>query len=233
MNARPRPTDAQFAAGPRVIDHGSDPAALRAIEYVRAGVDRFLAACAAEPASTREAATGRDGDATRLATSPTGGTPCGASWPLSPEAVSRFWAKVNKRSGRSWNGSECWEWLGRPDRDGYGSFKVGGTRFRAHRLAYELTHGPIEPGLVPDHLCRWPTCVNPAHLEPVTHKVNSLRGIGPIPENATKTHCTNGHHLSGDNLIVRPCGKRMRRECRECKQASHRRYLQRKKESLA
>lgn len=63
---------------------------------------------------------------------------------------------------------ECWPWKAAKSADGYGRFKVGGRLFSAHRLAYELAHGPIPPrhvagGLIL-HSCHNPPCCNPAHL---------------------------------------------------------------------
>jgi hypothetical protein len=69
----------------------------------------------------------------------------------------RFWAKVD-RSG------DCWIWSAGRFRSGYGQFKVGQTQRRAHRVAWELTHGPIPAGLCVLHSCDTPPCVNPAHL---------------------------------------------------------------------
>ena len=69
----------------------------------------------------------------------------------------------------------CWMWTGHL-RHGYGSIVVAGkTRF-AHRVSYEHHVGPIEDGYELDHLCRNKACCNPAHVEPVTHHANVLRG---------------------------------------------------------
>jgi len=71
---------------------------------------------------------------------------------------------------------ECWEWAGRKDVNGYGVLDVGGRPVVAHKIGYELIHGPVPTGLELDHLCRNPPCVNPLHLEAVTHKENISRG---------------------------------------------------------
>src|SRR5213593_4533327 len=83
-------------------------------------------------------------------------------------SVDLFWAKVNKAEG------SCWRWTGSQRRGGYGRVRIGGRDFVAHRVAYELTIGPIPDGLQLDHLCRNRLCVRPAHLEPVTGQVNTL-----------------------------------------------------------
>jgi hypothetical protein len=80
-----------------------------------------------------------------------------------------FWAKVQKLQ----NG--CWLWLGSCNKR-YGYFK---TRIQAHRYAYELMIGPVPDGLELDHLCRNRYCVNPSHLEAVSHRTNVLRGSVP------------------------------------------------------
>jgi hypothetical protein len=76
----------------------------------------------------------------------------------------RFWAKVDKDSGRCWNGTACWLWTaGRLPR-GYGQFDIAGRKIHAHRLAWEMAHGPIPAGLCCLHRCDTPACVRVAHL---------------------------------------------------------------------
>lgn len=114
--------------------------------------------------------------------------------------------------------SGCWEWTAsRFKSTGYGAYRGR----NAHRAVYRAAVGPIPEGLDLDHLCRNRGCVNPAHLEPVTHRVNLLRGETIVAANAAKTHCRHGHPLAGDNLYVRPDGKG--RDCRECRSAADRR----------
>jgi hypothetical protein len=65
--------------------------------------------------------------------------------------------------------------------------------------------------------------VKPGHLEPVTHKVNTLRGTAPTAVNAAKTHCLRGHALEGDNLVPFQLSIGQR-ACRTCHNARQRAY---------
>lgn len=98
--------------------------------------------------------------------------------------------------------SGCWLWIGPLCGAGYGRMTIGGERPGAHRLSYELFVGPIPEGLELDHLCRTRCCVNPDHLEPVTQRENGRRGFSAPAINARKTHCPEGHPLSGDNVRI-------------------------------
>lgn len=91
----------------------------------------------------------------------------------------------------------------------------------AHRAVYEHLRGPIPVGLELDHLCRNTRCVNPAHLEPVTHRENALRGVGVSAINAAKTHCKYGHDLTNpDNYWLKAYGNAVAtRICKACKRA--------------
>lgn len=73
---------------------------------------------------------------------------------------------------------DCWIWQSALNADGYGCLIQDGKWHRAHRWFWERANGPVPTGLVIDHLCRMPACVNPAHLEPVTNAENIRRGTG-------------------------------------------------------
>lgn len=127
---------------------------------------------------------------------------------MQPTREDRFWAKVDKIGHGG-----CWAWIPAHERN-YGQFWTGERRVAAHRYSYELLVGPIPGGLVIDHLCRRPWCVNPAHLEPVTFRENVLRGEGAAAINARRTHCPQGHRLTPDNLYANGPSKKCCRTCR-------------------
>lgn len=110
----------------------------------------------------------------------------------------------------------CWEWQGSLDRYGYGRIWVNQKWVIAHRYFFKAHKGHLPSCL--DHLCRNRACVNPDHLEPVTNKVNVLRGENFAAKNARKTHCKNGHPYSKENTWFRKTGARV---CRECDRNRH------------
>lgn len=138
----------------------------------------------------------------------------------------RFWDKVDK----SQHPEGCWIWTAKLTDQGYGEFWYSKEKqhYRAHRLAYELTHGEIPGDLPLDHLChngkgcdlnaKCPhrACVNPEHLEAVEHKTNVLRGESPMAHNVHKTHCPQGHEYTEENTYL----KGTSRSCKECHRIS-------------
>ena len=129
----------------------------------------------------------------------------------------RFWTKVEPPGS-----DECWRWTGAQNGWGYGRIWVEGHMIAAHRVAYELTLGPIPKGLTLDHLCRNRLCVNPSHLEPVTWGENVLRGAGLTAANARKTHCPAGHAYSPANTYICREGYRHCRACHSARSAARR-----------
>lgn len=123
----------------------------------------------------------------------------------------RFLPKVRRAEG-------CWEWLGKHNKKGYAIY----GKTLAHRVAYRLDRGEIPGGTEIDHLCRNRGCVNPAHLEAVSHAVNVAR--------AKRNECRNGHPYIAGSFYVRRNG---RRTCKRCRQASKLRHSPRKTDRRA
>lgn len=117
--------------------------------------------------------------------------------------------------------SGCWLWIGGTAL-GYGRIRVDGSFKMAHRLSYERFVGPIPESMHLDHLCRTPACINPEHLEPVTSRENTMRGIGPTAVNARKTHCIRGHEFNEANTYLTKKGQRYCRPCQKLAMRSRR-----------
>lgn len=155
----------------------------------------------------------------------------------SGERLHRFIASIEKPGGED----ACWMWTGyiRPD-NGYGVCSVPGPRSEgAHRVAWFLWNGPIPDGMVLDHTCHnadlscpggpgclHRRCVNPAHLEPVTHIENWTRGRSPGPIPGDRKECSRGHPWVEGNIRVQVVKSgAVRQACRQCVRESQERYV--------
>jgi len=126
--------------------------------------------------------------------------------------------RFNEKWVRDSNG--CWLWTAAKNRDGYGFISVGGVWTAAHRVSYELFVGAIPESMEIDHLCRRRDCVQPEHLEAVSHAENVQRSeVGRY--NRAKTHCAHGHPFDAVNARIERNGWRT---CRTCKREQMRRY---------
>lgn len=143
--------------------------------------------------------------------------------PLPRPAIDRLRQKYVVRDAG--HDTQCWMWTASTNALGYGKFGIRGGWKPSHRVSYELHVGPVPDGLELDHLCRNPRCVNPDHLEPVTHAENVRRGDARNNGQRyreRRTHCARGHALTAENEY-RWRGLRM---CRACRAASSRASLE-------
>lgn len=136
-----------------------------------------------------------------------------------PPELDALWQRIQDRLDKT---GDCWLWTGAHNGYGYARVKWRGEFYRIHRVSYEATVGAIPDGKVIDHLCRVRHCANPAHLEPVSGRTNTIRGISPTAVNARKTHCSRGHEFTPENTYVNPTGGR---RCRACDQERERRRV--------
>lgn len=129
-----------------------------------------------------------------------------------PDSVKeKFWSRVDVRGQ-----DECWEWMHTLNNWGYGDFRCKG--FRSGSARFALT---IVGGLTPTkqmyacHSCDNRKCCNPAHLRWASAKENSQdmvsRGRNVVC--TFKTHCRNGHEMTGDNVLKWANGKRACKTC--------------------
>jgi HNH endonuclease len=139
---------------------------------------------------------------------------------MKPKDVIRFWSKVPIGA------DGCWEWTAGRFSTGYGAFWCDMQLHGAHRVAYELAHGPVPEGLWVLHHCDNPPCVNPEHLHVGTPGLNvaEREARGRRPNTPLKTRCAQGHELAGDNLRI--VGDR--RRCVTCSRTKARESWRRK-----
>ena len=122
----------------------------------------------------------------------------------------KFFEKMRVSSTRFYNSTACWEWVGSISTCKYGTLVEMGTR-SAHRVSYMLFKGEIPSHLEVDHMCNFRLCVNPLHLQLLTHQDNIRRKF----ENMT--HCPKGHEYTPENTYY---GKGRGRICRKCRSAN-------------
>lgn len=146
----------------------------------------------------------------------------------SPEYPHVLRARLLTRTERD-ETTGCWIWTGGKTTKGYASINAFGGPTRAHRVAYRLFVGEIPEGKELDHLCRTPACINPDHLEPVTHAVNVKRGrVGANMRD--RTHCKQGHEFTEENTGRRSdCEGRI---CLTCQRAATVAWRERNRELL-
>jgi len=127
-------------------------------------------------------------------------------------------------------------WVVTPATHGAGYAVVGrggqhGGVVYCHRVTYDYFIHEIPAGLEIDHLCRNRACCNPWHLEPVTTRVNVLRGVGVSARAAAATHCPSGHAYDETNTYRNPnTGSRL---CRACHREYAREWRRRHKQEGA
>ncbi len=133
--------------------------------------------------------------------------------------MQRFWEKVDKRGP-----DECWPWMGSAiSKDRRGTFWLNGRNRTAPSVSLELA-GFQQPDFsaFACHSCDNPNCVNPAHLWWGDVRSNAIDASmkGRLP-GQKKTHCKQGHPLSGENLYFNSRGQR---GCRACMNIHRKRY---------
>lgn len=125
---------------------------------------------------------------------------------------------------------ECWEWQEHLSKAGYGQLSYKGKVYYAHRVSF-FWFNPLDyqKGVCVLHSCDNPKCINPHHLR-LGSKQDNVDDMNSRGRNAhsNKTHCKEGHPLSGSNLIINT--KRKHRKCRICMNRFNREYRARKRE---
>lgn len=124
--------------------------------------------------------------------------------------LSRVFSKIAVSTEHFYNNTPCWDWTGYLI-GGYGRFHYQGADHVAHRFIYQMLVEPVNPDRHCDHLCRRRQCVNPAHVEIVTHRENVIRGVSLIAKYAQSEYCVNGHKKP-----EHPTSEGFRR-CAECR----------------
>lgn len=151
---------------------------------------------------------------------------------LSTKELIRIFSKIQVSAQRFYKESPCWEWTASTSRSKskhlrYGKITYKNRHISAHRLIFAWLVHPLPAGSKDgecDHLCRNTLCVNPIHIEFVSHKINMNRGTASaacVQLKLSRTHCKNGHLYTSDTVRYTPAGTR---RCLLCCEATMRRY---------
>ena len=142
---------------------------------------------------------------------------------MSYEIVSRILQKVEKTE-------TCWVWNGSKNKgkNSYGYIWFNRKNTLVHRIMYQIHKGDIPDGKEIDHLCRNKGCVNPDHLEAVSHRENMLRAnVGW--KCREKTHCPKGHEYTPENTRITHGS----RSCKACESPYNKRRWAQSKANAA
>lgn len=122
---------------------------------------------------------------------------------------------------------DCLLWQGASrTATGYGVVMYRGKQTTVHRAMYMLATGRELPSdMEVDHTCNSRLCINPAHLQAVSHAENMRLG------RIRRTHCRAGHPWTEDNTYTttvkrKQGGTRMQRYCRVCRAQAQRNLRQ-------
>lgn len=140
-----------------------------------------------------------------------------------PHTVASILALTKKQNN-------CLIWRGTKRSNGYGVTVFRGVQTTTHRVMYQLVHGCLPRGYEVDHICNVRDCVNPDHLQAVTHKQNMRRGL------ERRSTCKAGHLWTKENTYVATVkyrgGVRKQRYCRTCR-AKHQKEFRKHKQRRA
>ena len=115
---------------------------------------------------------------------------------ITKDQIDRFYNKVNKDTPTG-----CWEWTAGLDKDGYGTFKLDGKKWRAHRLSWIIAKGDIPEDIVVCHTCDNRKCCNDSHLFLGNNSMNTYDAIRKRRKADTSGEA-NGRAILTENKVI-------------------------------